>query len=59
LAAHPAQDDNDVSLRICSRDTIRHLLLKLFAAGDGGRYRRTAARDGGSYNGMENQKSKI
>jgi len=28
LAAHPAQDDNDVSLRICSRDNLIHLLSK-------------------------------
>jgi hypothetical protein len=33
LAAQPAQDDSDVSLRICSRDTIRHLLSDLTLQG--------------------------
>src|SRR5436853_591844 len=34
LAAHPAQDESDVSLRICSRDTNAHLLSLINVGGE-------------------------
>jgi hypothetical protein len=48
LDAHPAQEESDVSLRICSRDIRFTSSPNVFAASDGG-----------SYNAIENRQSKI